>query len=208
MSRKLLSVICFAALFLSVAAMAQTPPAQQPPAQPAAQQPPAAAAAVFTPATVKIGWLNVDQMILSCDEGKAAFTEVQKYVDSKNAELEKMKKEVDALQNQLNVQGPKLTDDARMDLEEQLQAKTTLLQRFSDDTQKDIDNKKNRVTNYVGRRMLPVIEKLAKDKGLSAVVYFNPQRDAWVDPTLNITDEVVKAYNRAYPATAKPAPKQ
>ena len=201
MSRKLLSVFALAALCAPIAALAQAPPAQQPPVQ----QPAAQTAALFNAATVKIAWLNIEQAILSSDEGKAQFQDVQKYVDGKNAELEKRKKEADNLQNQLNVQGPKLTDEARADLEEQLQAASTYLQRFSDDTQKDIDNKRNRVTNYIGRRMLPVIEKLAKERGLSAVVYYNPQRDAWVDPTLVITEDVVKAYNRAYPVAARPA---
>jgi Skp family chaperone for outer membrane proteins len=206
MSRKLLLVFSLAAVWVPFVAMAQVPPAQQPPAQqPAAQQPAAQTAAPFAATPAKIAWLNVEQAIISCDEGKAQFTDVQKYVDSKNSDLEKLKKLVDALQNQLNVQGPKLTDDARADLEEQLQTATTQLQRFSDDTQKDIDSRRNRVTNYVGRRMLPVIEKLAKERGLSAVVYFNPQRDAWVEPTLLITDDIVKAYNRAYPVAAKPA---
>jgi hypothetical protein len=53
--------------------------------------------------------------------------------------------------------------------------------------------------------MLPVIEKLAKEKGLSAVVYINPSRDAYVDPSLVITEEVIKAYNTAYPAKAPAA---
>jgi hypothetical protein len=58
----------------------------------------------------------------------------------------------------------------------------------------------------IGRRMLPVIEKISKEKGLHAVVYINPSRDAWVDPSLIITEEVVKGYNQAYPVTAsKPA---
>ena len=55
-------------------------------------------------------------------------------------------------------------------------------------------------------QMLPVVEKLSKEKGLSAVQYLNPTRDAWVDPSLIITDEVIKAYNAAHPATASPAP--
>jgi outer membrane protein len=197
MSRKLALVFSLAAICLPLAAMAQAPAAPAPAPQ--------AAATPFAVTQVKIAWLNIESAILSCAEGKAQFTEVQKYVDGMNAQLEKLKKEVDATQNQLNVQGPKLTDDARADLEEQLQAKSTQLQRFSDDTQKDIDSKRNRVTNYIGRRMLPVIEKLAKEKGLSAVVYFNPQRDAWVDPSLFITDDIVKAYDRTYPVGAKPA---
>ncbi len=202
MSPKPVLVFSLAAICLPLAAMAQAPAAQVPtPPAPAAQT----AAAPFTVTQVKIAWLNIESAILSCAEGRAQFGDVQKYVDAQNAELEKKKKKVDGLQNQLNVQGPKLTDDARADLEEQLQGASTDLQRFSDDTQKDIDNKRNRVTNYIGRRMLPVIEKLAKEKGLSAVVYFNPQRDAWVDPSLLITDDVVKAYDRTYPVGAKPA---
>ena len=63
------------------------------------------------------------------------------------------------------------------------------------------------LTNIIGRKMLPVVEKLSKEKGLSAVVYLNPTRDAYVDPSLIITEEVIKAYNAAYPVTgAAPAP--
>jgi outer membrane protein len=197
MSRKSLLIFALAVLCVPASLMAQTAPAA---ATPQTQAPAAIGAA-------KIAWINIEQAIVSCDDGKNLFGEVQKYVDAQNNKLEAMKKEVDTLQTQLNVQGPKLTDEARADLEEQLQSKSTLLQRFQEDTQKDIDNKRNRVTSSVGRKMLPVIEKLAKEKGMTAVVYLNPSRDAWVDPGSIITDEVVKAYNRAYPVKgAAPAP--
>ncbi len=167
-------------------------------------QAPVAAPSAIGPA--KIAWLNLEQAIFSCDEGKREFGEVQKYVDGKNSQLEALKKELDGLRNQLNVQGPKLTDEARADLEEQIETKDTTLQRFQQDTQKDIDSRRVKVTNLIGRKMLPVIEKIAKDKNLSAVVYLNVQRDAWVDPSLVITDDVIKAYNLSNPvAGAKPA---
>ncbi len=131
---------------------------------------------------------------------------MQKFVDKKNSELEALRKETETLRNQLQVQGSKLTDEARADLEEQIEAKDTQLQRFQQDTQKEIDGRRVRATNYIGRKMLPVIEKLSKEKGLSAVVYINPSRDAWIDPSLIITEEVVRGYNQAYPAgAAKPA---
>jgi outer membrane protein len=189
MSRKSMLILSLLILSLSGAAMAQAP---------------AAAPATIGPA--KMAWINLEQAILTTDDGKALFGDVQKYVDKKNSELEAKKKELDALQNQLNVQGPKLTDDARADLEESLQNKNTELQRFQEDTQKDIDSRRVKVTNTVGRKMMPVIEKVAKEKGLSAVVYFNPSRDAWVDPSLIITDDVVKAYNQMYPQGKAAAP--
>ena len=192
----LLTLICFPAL-----AAAQTP--ATPPAQAPAASAPAAAVNV---GPAKLVWLNLEQAIFSCDEGKQQFGEVQKFVDKKNSELEALRKEAEALRNQLSVQGAKLTDEARADLEEQLESKDTALQRFQQDTQKEIDGRRVRATNFIGRKMLPVIEKIAKEKGVSAVVYINPQRDAWIDPSLIITEEVIRGYNQAHPVTgAKPA---
>ena len=169
-------------------------------------QAPAASAAPAVIGPAKVAWLNLEQAIFGCDEGKREFGEVQKWVDGKNGQLEAMKKELDTLRNQLSIQGAKLTDEARADLEEQIEIKDTNLQRFQQDTQKEIDSRRVRATNMVGRKMLPVIEKIAKEKNLSAVVYINPQRDAFIDPALIITDEVIKAYNLANPATAAKAP--
>lgn len=172
----------------------QTPPAQT---QAAPTQPAPAAPVVIGPA--KIAWFNLEQVILACEEGKKEFVAIQQFVDKKNGELEAMRKELDALKNQLNVQGPKLTDEARADLEDQIESKETTLQRFSQDTQKDIENRRNRAINFISRKVMPLIDKIAKEKGLSAVLLINPQRDAWIDASLIITEEVVKAYNAAHP---------
>ena len=194
MSRRSMLSILAAVLFLPVLGMAQAPAAPAPTAAPA----------VISAA--KVAWINLEQAIFNTDEGKREFGEVQKFVDKKNSELEGLKKELDTLRNQRQVQGAKLTEEALADLDEQIESKDTNLQRFQQDTQKEIDARRVKTTNYVGRKMLPVIEKLAKEKGLSAVVYINPSRDAYIDPSLIITDEVIKAYNIANPGTAPKTP--
>jgi outer membrane protein len=193
MSRLILRVLS-AVLLIPVLGIAQAPAPQAP----------------AVPASFKMAWVNLEQAIFSSDEGKREFSEVQKFVDAKNTELDTLQKELESLRNQMSVQGAKLTDEARMELEEQIELKDTALQRFRQDTQKEIDSKRVRATNYVGRRMQPVIEKISREKGISAVLYFNASRDAWVDPSLNITEDVVKAYNQTYPvgASKTPAPAQ
>ncbi len=193
---RLMSRVLLAAFWMPVLGIAQT----------TAQPPAAQASAAMTP--VKLAWMSLDQVIVTCEEGKREFAEVQKFVDAKNEEMKALRKEAENLRNQLDVQGSKLTDEARSDLENQVDAKDTALQRFQQDTQKEIDNKRMRATNYIGKRMLPVVEKLAREKGLSAVLYYNSSRDAYVDPALNITEEVIKAYNQAYPVGAAKAPAQ
>jgi outer membrane protein len=190
MNRLMLPVL-LAALLLPVFGMAQTP----------AESP--AAAANFP--TAKIAWMSLDQVIFTCEEGKARFTEVQAFVDDKNKENDKLRAEMEKLRNQLQVQGSKLTEEARADLESQIEEKDTFLQRFQQDTQKEIEGRRLRVTNYIGKRLQPVLEKVAKEKGIQAIQFFNSSRDAYVDASLNISDEIVKYYNQMYPvAAAKP----
>ncbi len=153
-----------------------------------------------------MAYINLEQVIFTCDEGKARFSEVQKFVDEKNAELDTIRKDLEKLRNQLSVQGSKLTDDARADLESQIAEKQTTMQRFQEDTQKEIENRRMRVTNYLGKRMQAAIEKIAKEKGISAVLFFDPARDAYVDQALNLSEEVVKNYNQLYPISAAKAP--
>jgi outer membrane protein len=191
--KRLLFSILFAVIWMPVLGMAQT-----------SSQTPANQTPVVI-GTAKIGWMNLEQAVLTTEEGKNMVAEIQKYIDAKNAENTNLRKELDTLRNQLDVQGSKLTDEARLELEEQVENKDTALQRFQQDTQKDIENRKGKMTNYLARRMQPVIEKLSKEKGLSAVLVFNSARDAYVDPSLNLTDEIVKAYNQTYGSGAKAA---
>jgi Skp family chaperone for outer membrane proteins len=191
-------------ILLASFALAGLAAAQAPPAQAPAQAPAPAAPAVIPPA--KIAWINLEEAILKSEEGKRELGEVQKFVEKMNQQLQGLQKELDALRNQLQVQADKLTDDARADMEEQIDAKQTNLQRFQQDTQKEIDNRRNRATNTLGRKMVPVIEKVSKEKGLSALFYLNSARDGWVDPSMIITEEIIKAYNQAYPLSAARAP--
>ena len=195
MRRRMLSIVLPAVFCLPVLGLGQAPP-------PGSQAAPPPAPAVIGPA--KIAFLQLEQAIYSCDEGKREFGELQKFVEKKNSEMEAAKKELDTLKNQHQVQGAKLTDEARADLEEQIEGKETNLQRFQQDTQKEIDARRLRVTNFIGRKMLPIVEKISKEKGLSAVMYLNPSSQAWWDPSLVVTEEVIKAYNTAHPAAVAP----
>lgn len=151
----------------------------------------------------KTAWVNPDQLIMNCDEGKRDLGELQRFVEQKNQEVEASSKEVTALMQKLDVQGSKLTDEARMDLEDQYATKSTKLQRFQQDTQSQIEKRRTRIANRIVQRAQPVIEKFARGNGLNCVLYLN-QEVAWADPGTVITDEIVKAYNAAYPAPAAP----
>jgi Skp family chaperone for outer membrane proteins len=193
-----LKIVVFLTTMLAfpVLCAAQNPPAPTP--APAVQ---AAAPAVIGPA--KMAFMSIQGAIATCDEGKKEASILQQYVDAKSAELQGRQKKLEALKTQLEVQGSKLTDEARTDLADQIENEDTAVQRFQQDTQKDIDAKRQKLQNAIARKMLPIIEKVAKEKGVNVVQFLDvAQIFGYVDPTLVITDDVVKAYNIAYPAVA------
>ncbi len=187
MSRLILSIL-FAAFWVPVLGMAQ------------ATQPPAVIG------SAKVVWMNLDKAFMTCDEGKIKVAEIQKYIKDKQDEMSRIQGELERLKNQLEIQGPKLTDEAQADLQAQVEAKDTALQRFQQDAQKEMDGAKLKMQQLLAKKMQPVIENLCKDRGISAVFVYDPRRDAWVDPSLDITDEIVKAYNQKYPVGAAKAP--
>jgi Skp family chaperone for outer membrane proteins len=181
---------------LTMCAVAQNPPGASLPT--VAQSP-----TVATIGPAKIAFMSIQQAIAFCDEGKRESAILDQYVGAKSAELQKLQKEVETLKTQLEVQGSKLTDEARMDLADQIEAKDTNAQRFQQDTQKDIEKRRQKLQDGIARKMLPVIEKVAKDKGVSVIQFVDvAQIFGYVDPSLVVTDDVVKAYNLAYPAAA------
>lgn len=193
--------ILLVALLLTVGiwGVAQNPPATNPP--PVVQP---AAPAVIGPA--KIAFVNIQVAVATCEEGKKEEATLQQYIDAQSKVLQDKQKALEAMRNQFDIQGSKLSDEARQDLADAIDAKDTEIQRFQQDTQADINKRRQKYQTAIARKMLTVIAKLAKDKGLSAVHFMDQNRDGYIDPSLDISDEVIKSYNQVFPVAPGIAP--
>ncbi len=195
--------VCLFACALATAILGS---AQNPPQNPASVSQPSTSPSKNT---ARIGFVSIQQLIASSDEGQNENAIWQQWAERKRAELQAIQKEVDTLKTQLDVQGTILTEEARTDLMDSIEAKETLLQRAQQDTERESDKRRQRITNTIYRKVLPVIARLAKEKGLDSVFFMDPNRDAYGNPVLLITDDVINAYNTAYPvAKAEPPVKK
>lgn len=205
-----------AAIFLSatwLAAQQQTGQAQP---QPAPQQ--AAPPQPLPAEPAKIGFIDFERALTEVEEGKREFGALQKFVDEKSAELKIKQDELEKLRKQLQTQDRTLNDEARASLQRDIERKETDLRRFTEDTQRDIDSRRNVVVQRIGTKMQPIINSFAKEKGLGAVFVVSNQTVfmyAYLDPAYDITDEVIQRYNQAHPLAPaqaaqppKEAPKQ
>ncbi len=208
----LVAVLSAAPAFAQAAAQ---PPAQPRPAQPApapAQPTTPAAAPVLPPqppapfpAGSKIAWINPQRVFQDSGDGKAGLTRVQALIAKKQKEGEDKAKLLQGNQQKLSTSGAVMNDAARGQLEKEIERQQLEAQRFQQDAQAEINELQQEVQNDFIKKVTPVIEQVAKEKGLQIVFDVTNAGIAWGDPGLDLTSEVIKKLDGPKPAvTPKP----
>ena len=194
---------------LAGSAHAQAPaPATQKPAAPA----PAAPAAQAPPVVpfqegLKYAYVILARVAAEANEGKAAAERVRKFNDDKAAELNNKNKALQAAQDRLEKGGTVMSDAARSQLQTEIERQTRDLQRSQEDAQQDFQNFQQQVQLDFNNKLNPIVDKVAKAKGVHFVFSAQDAGLIWADPSLDLTNEVIKEFNTSTPApaaTAKP----
>jgi outer membrane protein len=209
-------LVLAASLALSAAPLYAQVAGQQPrPAQPAPQTPaaPAPAAPATTPpaqppapfpAGAKIAFFDPRVVFQNSSEGKAALTRVKALTDKKQNENNDRQKKLAADQQKLQTGGSMLNDAARSQLEKDIEKQQVDMQRFQQDAQAEINELQQEVQNDFVKKLQPVVDKIASEKGLQLLFNSAEAGLAWAAPGLDLTPEVIKAIDTK-PGTA---PKQ
>jgi len=205
-----LAIAATLALLLSAApTFAQTPTAQQPPAQPPAQAAPAPAPqppAPF-PQGAKIGFVNFQRVIQESADGKVSTARVNTLITKKQNEGTEKQKQLAANQQKLQTSGSVMSEAARGQLEKEIERQQVEGQRFQQDAQAEVQELTNELQNEFIKKVTPILQQVATEKGLHALFNAQDAGFAWVDPGLDLTTEVIKKLDAV---TTKPAgsPKQ
>lgn len=190
-------------------AFAQAPAAGQAPAPrpttPAA--PPAApAAAPALPPPVaflqgaKTGFVNLQAIAGLSADGKAAAAKVNALAQKKQAEGADKAKKLQDNQQRLQTSGGVMSDTARAQLEKEIERQTVDGQRFEQDAQGELNSLQQELQQEFQAKLLPILEALAKEKGLQALFSTGDAGIIWIEPGIDLTLEAVKRMDAAKPA--------
>ncbi len=199
MTRKFLPFLVLLAVVLSLTTLAQSGNAAPTPNP---------APAPTTAAGTRVGIINIQSAIIATNEGQRDFEALQKKFEPRQVELQKLNGEVEDLKKQLQTQGDKLNDEARLNLQKSVESKQKTLQRSLENAQADAQQQQQELFNRIGQKLMPVLEKYAKSNGYSIIIdVSSPQTPVlWADlGSTDVTKAVVDAYNAqsGIPAPAK-----
>jgi outer membrane protein len=181
-----------------------TPPAGQAPAQPAPAPAaiPAQPPAPF-PAGAKIAFFNPQAVFQASADGRAAVTRVNALIQKKQTENADKAKLLQGNQQKLQTSGSVMNETARVQLEKEIEKQTKDAERFQQDAQAEINELQQEVQNEFVKKLSPIVEQIAVEKGLHLVFNASESGLAWATPGLDLTQEVIKKLDaQAKPATA------
>jgi outer membrane protein len=174
-----------------------------------------AQAAAGSAAAGKFSVINVRQAIVTTVEGKQASAELQTQFAARQNELESMNKQINDLRQRLSSGQSTLSDEEKVRLTQQGQRLTQQLDRKNNELQEDLNAAQADIVDRIGRKMMDVLERYARENGIVTVFDSSAQNSPilFASTTVDITQDIIKLYDQAYPSkggavtpAAKPAP--
>lgn len=156
-----------------------------------------AAAAQSTVAPTKVGIINLQKALLDTAELKKASADLETKYKPRQDEIEKLQREINDIQTQLQSSAGKLSEPGQADLQASGEQKQRQVQRLTDELQSDVDAERNQILQRAQTRMYEVVKKMADEKGLDMVA--DATTVFFFKPALDITAEATVAYDKAYP---------
>lgn len=185
-----------------------TPPAGQAPAQPAPKPAPTTPAPAVPPqATLKppppfpqgakVAFVNLQGVFQLSADGKAAAAKVQSLTTQKQAQLGERQKVLAANQQKLQTGGTVMSDQARGQLEKDIERQTRELERFQQDAQAELTDLQTDLNDDFQKRLFPILQKMAEEKQLHLLFSASDAGLIWAEPGLDLTFEAVKQLDSA-----------
>lgn len=144
----------------------------------------------------KFGIVDMQQVIISVEEGKVAREALEKEIKEKEAELLKQKEELDKMNNEWKAQGPLLSEEARMKKQQEFQEKFLALRNAEMEFQANIKRKEQKATQQIAMKVAQVVDSIAKTKKLSAVFEANSAGLLYIDAPVDLTQAVITEYGK------------
>src|SRR5438094_5592012 len=158
--------------------------------------------------TSKVAVVDFEKAVVESVEGKKSSDKFNGTLQAKQADGEKRQKEVEDAQRKLQTQERTLSDTAKANLQKDIDRRTTELQRFNEDSQKELQSLRDELLRPIAERASGILNALAAEQGYTVIIDIsNPQSNVvWSNPKNDITEELTRRIDAATKTTeaAKP----
>ncbi len=141
-------------------------------------------------ADTKIGFVNTEKLLREAPLSVAAQRKLEKEFSGREQELQKVAKQAQNLQTQLDKDGVTMSETERKNKERDLANLNREFQRQGREFREDLNLRRNEELGQIQERARKVIVDIAKSEKYTIIL---EQSVVYVDPKNDITDRVMKA---------------
>jgi outer membrane protein len=156
----------------------------------------AAAAGTGEAAGTRIGYVDVQRVLVRSLAGVAAREALEREKATMQKDIDARRSEVEKLREELEKKGLVLSSEARREREETLQRKVRDLRRLAEDLEKELQRKEQQATQRILHEVTGVIERLGKERGYLLIIEKRSAGVIYGDPEGDVTEEVIKLYDQ------------
>ena len=138
----------------------------------------------------KIGFVNTERLFREATPAKRAQQKLEKEFAGRDADIQKLSKQVRDLQALLEKDGVTMAENDRRNKERDLANMSRDLQRMQREFREDLNLRKNEELTAVQERANKVIQQIAIDEKFDLIIQ---EPVIYASPRIDITDRVVKA---------------
>jgi outer membrane protein len=146
-------------------------------------------------AEMKFAYVDIQQAVNDCNAGKEAKKMIMGQVEKFQKAVQDRQKDLQAMKESLEKQAPMLTQEARATKGKEYEAKMKEFQRWGEDSQNEINQKRIELERNIAAGLFKVIQKIGADEGFTLILEKNEQVVLYVAKTTDITERVIKAYD-------------
>ena len=157
--------------------------------------------------TLKIGYINSQQILASSGEAAAAQQAFDQEMQAFQGEVQQLEDEITGMQQRLEQQQLTLSPEARASREQQLQARVQEYQTRTTQLQQLADQRRSELIQPVMDKITVVIETIREEGQYSLILDVAAGSIISADSTLDLTPEVIRRLGAAPEAAAGATPR-
>lgn len=144
----------------------------------------------------KIAYVDVQQAVQAVKAGQKAKKDVEKEVEKRKKDLEKMRSEIVQLEESFKKQELVLSEESKQKKKAEYQKKVQDLQATLASNQQDMQQLEQKSLSPILERMSLIIKKISKEQGYDMVLMKGAL--LYADDTNDLTNQLVKAFDKEY----------
>jgi outer membrane protein len=152
----------------------------------------------FAVAEVKIGVVNIQEILNSIKEGKKVTGQLKKSYEEKKSKLRKEEERIKKAQDDFVKQGAFLSAEAKAKKEKKIQADIMALRNKTMEYQRDIQKQEANLKKPILDKIKKIIDKVSKSSGVDLTIEVSASPVVFAKSKLDLTPKVIKQYDQQY----------